>query len=97
MTKRTIVELLGAHRHEIDQRRRAVVGLEMRFENERVWAGSARVILAVCRGAISQRPCSGVPSSAAKQASESKRGQHSQSIEPSRATSAALLQSPISA
>ena len=38
-----------------------------------------------------------LPSSAAKQASESKRGQHSQSIEPSRATSAALSQSPISA
>ena len=34
--------------------------------------------------------CSGVPSSAAKQASESKRGQHSQSIEPSRPTSAAV-------
>jgi hypothetical protein len=33
----------------------------------------------------------------AKQASESKRGQHSQSIEPSRPTRAAVLQSPISA
>jgi hypothetical protein len=38
-----------------------------------------------------------VPSSAAKQAPESKRGQHSQSIEPSRPTSAALSPSPISA
>src|SRR5437588_135559 len=37
-------------------------------------------------GAMSQRPCSGVPSSAAKQASESNRGQQSQSIEPSRPT-----------
>jgi len=48
-------------------------------------------------GAISQRPCSGVPSSAAKQAAESKRGRQSQSIEPARETSAAvcrLLTSP---
>jgi hypothetical protein len=44
-----------------------------------------------------QRPCSGEPSNAAKHASESKRGQHSQSIDPSRATSAADSQSPISA
>ena len=48
-------------------------------------------------GAIRQRPLSGVPSSAAKQASESNRGQHSQSIEPSRETSAAVSQSPINA
>ena len=48
-------------------------------------------------GAIRQRPLSASPSSAAKQASESKRGQHSQSIEPSRETSAAVSQSPISA
>jgi hypothetical protein len=44
-----------------------------------------------------QRPCSDVPSSAAKHASESKRGQQSQSIEPVWATSAAVSQSPISA
>ena len=35
-------------------------------------------------GAISHRPCSGVPRRAAKHAPESKRGQHSQSTEPSR-------------
>jgi len=50
-----------------------------------------------CCGAMSQRPLSGVPSNAAKQASESNRGQHSQSIDPSRPTSAALRQSPIRA
>jgi hypothetical protein len=44
-----------------------------------------------------KRPWSLPPSSAAKHASLSKRGQHSQSIEPSRETSAALSQSPISA
>jgi hypothetical protein len=38
-----------------------------------------------------------LPSSAAKHAAESKRGQHSQSIEPSKPTSAAEWQSPISA
>lgn len=48
-------------------------------------------------GAMRQRPWSGVPSSAAKQAAESNRGQHSQSIEPSRPTRAAVSQSPIRA
>jgi hypothetical protein len=42
-------------------------------------------------------PLSASPSSAAKQAAESKRGQHNQSIEPSRPTKAAVLQSPMSA
>jgi hypothetical protein len=42
-------------------------------------------------GAISQRPLSVFPSRAAKRAAESKRGQHSQSIEPSRPTRAAVL------
>jgi hypothetical protein len=37
-----------------------------------------------------QWPLSRLPSSAAKQAGESKRGQHSQSIEPLRPTSAAF-------
>jgi hypothetical protein len=37
------------------------------------------------------------PSRAAKHAGESNRGQHSQSIDPSRATSAAVSQSPMSA
>jgi hypothetical protein len=36
-----------------------------------------------------------LPSKAAKQASESNAGQHSQSIEPSRPTKAAVSQSPI--
>jgi hypothetical protein len=47
-------------------------------------------------GLISHRPFLFVPNKAAKQASESKAGQHSQSIEPSRPTSAAVSQSPIS-
>ncbi len=48
-------------------------------------------------GAICHRPWSGVPNSAAKQAAESKRGRHSQSIDPSFPTSAAVCMSPISA
>ena len=43
------------------------------------------------------RAISGVPSNAAKQAAESKRGQQSQSMEPVRDTSAAVSQSPMSA
>ena len=41
-----------------------------------------------CFGAMSQRPWAASPSRAAKHAGESKRGQHSQSIEPSWPTSA---------
>ncbi len=46
-------------------------------------------------GATFHRPFSGVPSRAAKHAPESNRGTHSQSIDPSRPTSAAVRQSPI--
>ena len=49
------------------------------------------------RARCSQRPCCSSPSSAAKHAPESKRGTHSQSIEPSSATSAAVWVSPMSA
>lgn len=48
-------------------------------------------------GAITQRPCEASPSNAAKHAGLSNRGQHNQSIDPARDTSAALRQSPISA
>jgi hypothetical protein len=48
-------------------------------------------------GAIRQRPLPGVPSKAAKQAELSKRGQHSQSIDPALLISAAVQQSPIRA
>jgi hypothetical protein len=46
---------------------------------------------------IRQRPFSGEPNRAAKQAGLSKRGQHNQSIDPVLLTSAAVRQSPISA
>ena len=48
-------------------------------------------------GATCQRPASGVSSSAAKQAGESKRGRHSQSIDPWRPTRAAVWRSPMTA
>ena len=48
-------------------------------------------------GASRQRPLPASPSSAAKQAGESKRGQHSQSIEPLHPTNAAVSQSPMRA
>jgi hypothetical protein len=56
-----------------------------------------RVVLPPPTGATSQRPFSALPSSEAKQAAESKRGKHSQSIEPPRSTSAAVCRSPIRA
>jgi hypothetical protein len=46
-------------------------------------------------GEMDQCPFSGVPTSAAKQAGESKFGTQSQSMEPSFETKAALWQSPI--
>ena len=48
-------------------------------------------------GASFQHPLSGVPSSEAKHAPESNRGQQSQSMDPSLPHSAAVSQSPISA
>jgi uncharacterized protein YndB with AHSA1/START domain len=59
------------------------------------WHMHLNLLVGGCFGPMSHRPLSGVPSKAAKQAAESKRGQHSQSIEPSRPTKAAVLQSPI--
>ena len=52
---------------------------------------------ATAAGARLQWPCRSSPSSAAKQAGESKRGTHSQSTEPSRLISAADCMSPMSA
>ena len=51
----------------------------------------------LCVGAISHLPCSGPPRSAEKHAPLSKRGRHSQSIEPSRPTKAAVSQFPMTA
>ena len=70
-------------------RDRARLGLEVGLEHERVARGSgASTRRTSPSGASSQRPCSRSPSRAAKQAPESKRGKQSQSIEPSRPTSA---------
>ena len=52
---------------------------------------------ATAAGAMLQWPCRSSPSSAAKQAGESKRGTHSQSTEPSRLIRAADRMSPMSA
>jgi hypothetical protein len=53
-----------------------------------------RIVTGGAAGALRQRPLSRVPTSAAQQAGR-QRGQHSQSIEPSRLIRAALWQSPI--
>ena len=87
---------VAARRHEIDQVNRAVSRLEPGLKDQGVIPIAARGAGNFPAGAISQRPCFSVPRSAAKQASESKAGQHSQSIDPFRPTSAAVSQSPIS-
>jgi len=53
-----------------------------------------RLMVAAPTGAVNQRPFSGRPSNAAQQAPLSNLGQHNQSIEPPRETSAAVSQSP---
>jgi hypothetical protein len=63
-----------------------------------VWSRYLRVVFSTSTaGASSQRPFSSVPSKRAKHASDEKSGQQSQSIDPSRQTSAAVWQSPMSA
>jgi len=52
------------------------------------------LMVAAPTGAVNQRPFSGRPSNAAQQAPLSNLGQHNQSIEPPRETSAAVSQSP---
>jgi hypothetical protein len=81
------------NRHEIHQRDRTFGGLKLGVRIS-VWSATGEPVRLP---RDPPAPCFGVPSSAAKQGDESKRGQQSQSIEPSRPTSAALWQSPISA
>ena len=90
--------LVVGQRHEVDQHRLGTLGLEAGLEDRgagEVASRDAAGASSDCRGAISHRPFSGVPSSAAKQAGESKRGRQSQSIEPSRPTKAAVTRLPI--
>lgn len=54
-------------------------------------------VAALSTGAIRHRPWSAVPSNAAKQAPESNRGRHNQSIDPSRLTNATVCVSPMTA
>jgi hypothetical protein len=85
-----------ARRHEVDQRDGAAVRrFHDRLQHQRIprYCRSVRSGT-TSRGAMRQRPCSGAPSRAAKHAGLSKRGQQSQSTEPSRDTSAAVSQSP---
>ena len=79
------VELIVVWRHAVDNGDLAVVGRVDGLEYQCSVAVPALDVARRGSGARSHRPCSGVPSNAAKQAAESKRGNVSQSIEPSRA------------
>ena len=75
-----------------------VGGLEVGLQDQRVAAGSGGWCAGRCRAGREQPAAVlGVPSRAAKQAPESNRGRHSQSIEPSRPTRAAVWVSPMRA
>ena len=93
-TRRTMSARPSPQRHEVGHLHRARVGLVGRLQDEAVVDGSAGSSSPGLAGPISQRPCSGVPRSAAKQAGESNRGRQSQSTEPSRPTRAAVPVSP---
>lgn len=90
---RTAIRVKG---HEINCDRTPVRRLKLRFEDE-VLSRYRRFTNAFPLGAMRQRPWLRSPRSAAKHAPESTCGQHSQSIEPSLPTSAAVSRSPINA
>jgi hypothetical protein len=86
-----------ARRHAVDDAHGALLGLELGFEDERMPAVAAARAPNLTCGASCQQSCVSSPSSAAKQAPESKRGSGSQSIDPCRLTRAAVCVSPMSA
>ena len=88
---------VAARRHEVDRADPALDGLEYRAEDQRVVPIAALLPRDLGRWRSDQRPFSGPPRSAAKQAPESKRGKQHQSIEPLRSMSAAVCRSPRSA
>ena len=82
--------------HAVDEPDHAVGRLEFGLQHQGVPpVPSARVVCSAV-GAIRQKPWLSSPSSRAKHASESNRGRHSQSMEPSRPTIAAVWVSPMS-
>ena len=85
-------------RHAVDQANGPSGRLERRLEDKGVISISprARAPRADPAGAMRQNPFPSSPRIRAKQAPESKRGRHSQSIEPSRPTRAAVWVSPMS-
>jgi hypothetical protein len=82
---------------EIDELDRTPGGLEHCREDQRAVQIMALDSVGGIGRRIIHRPCSGSPRRAAKQAAESNRGRHSQSIDPLRPTSAAVAQLLISA
>ena len=105
--KRTVGERLAAvAMHELGLRDAPAMGprliggqargaeFELRFDRTE---GGLRTTRAGAAGASRHRPCSAPPRMAAKQAAESKRGQHSQSTPPSLPISAPVVQSPTKA
>jgi len=87
----------SAGRHAVGDDDHAGVGFEGGLQHLGLGQVAAVTLRLSPAGAIFQRPLQGSPSRAAKQAPESKLGQHSQSMEPSRPTRAAVSQSPIKA
>jgi hypothetical protein len=87
--------LLSARGQEVDQHDFAVDGEETGFQDQRVGPVAARDPNITGNWRDAPPSVAGLPR-AAKHAPESKRDQHSQSIDPSSNTSAADSQSPIS-
>jgi hypothetical protein len=81
-------------RHRVDHGHRAAGGLPLGLEHEGVGAVAARRPRVGVGGGEEPAAVVGVPNRAAMHAGASKRGQHSQSIDPAAETRAAVSQSP---
>ena len=81
--------------HAVDHPGDAVGGLELGLEDERVAAVAAPDLVVIGGRRDAPVAVSSLPSNWAKQASESNRGRHSQSIDPLRPTSATVWRSPM--
>jgi hypothetical protein len=83
--------------HEIDDHNAALIGFEHSFQDQAVPTIGSGYVSAATTWRDQPSSIAATPTCAKKQAGLSKRGQHSQSIEPIRRTIAQVEQSPMMA
>jgi hypothetical protein len=87
------IPALIRERHAVDDPHGALIGLEFGFQYQGAVAVFEPNVAHLYGRPVSQRPCPGPPSNAAKHAPRIKSGKQSQSMEPSRPTSATQMPS----